>query len=117
MKKLIIGVLILLLLIGVCTLKLFVLGSPANDSTLAVSVDEGDGQLAIYIGSMDSALAISRIQYRYEGTTLHLTVWKVLSSPLYGDGNKCLYYEITDETEIWLGNKLIWSANEKEPAR
>lgn len=111
MKKLIIGVLILLLLASFCTLKLFILGSPANDAALAVRVEEGDGQLAIYIESMDSAHAISNIEYRYNGTALYMTVWTVLSSPLNNDGERCLYYEITDETEIWLGNKLIWSVH------
>ena len=80
-----------------------------DGDTLAVNVHEHDNQVDIYIDSLDSAMAISNIQYRYEGTVLHLTVWKVLSSPLNRDGDKCLYYEITDETEIRLGNKLIWS--------
>ena len=110
MKKIIICVLILLLLICACAIKLFILGSPANDTALAVRVEEGDGQLAIYIESMDSAHAISNMEYRYNGTVMHLTVWTVLSSPLNNDGERCLYYEIVDETEIWLGNKLIWSA-------
>ena len=111
MKKLTITVLIALLVASFCIWKLFILGSPANDSSLAVRVEEGNSQLAIYIDSVDSALSISNIQYRYNGTVMHLDVWKVLSSPLNRDGNKCLYYEITDETEIWLGNNLIWSAN------
>ena len=111
MKKFIIGVLILVLLASFCALKLFVLGSPANDAALAVSVEEGDGQVAIYIESMDSAHAISNIEYRYNGTAMHLTVWTVLSSPLNSNGERCLYYEITDETEIWLDNKLIWSVH------
>lgn len=111
MKKRIISILILLLLASFCILKLFILGSPANDSTLAVRVEEGDGQLAIYIESMDSARAISDLEYRYSGTAMHLTVRTVLSSPFNNDGERCLYYEITDETEVWLGNKLIWSAN------
>ena len=111
MKKFIIGVLILVILASFCALKLFVLGSPANDASLAVRAEEGDGQLAIYIESMDSAHAISNMEYRYNGTVMHLTVWTVLSSPLNNDAERCLYYEITDETEIWLDNKLIWSAH------
>ena len=111
MKKIIVSVLILLLMASFCTLKLFILGSPAKDGILAVRVEESDGQVAIYIESMDSARAISNMEYRYNGTVMHLTVWTVLSSPLNNDGERCLYYEIVDETEIWLGNKLIWSAH------
>lgn len=110
MKKAIIAILVLLVLAaGFTCLKLFVIGEPADGDTLAVRVEEGDGQVTIYIQTTGSAMAISDIKYRYEGTVMHLTVQKVLVSPLHDDGDKCLYYEITDETEIWLGGKLIWS--------
>ena len=111
MKKILIAMLVLTVLAASYTaLKLFVIGGPADDDSLAIRVEEGDGQLAIYIQTTDSAMAISNMQYRYGGTVMHLTVWDVLSSPLHNDGDECLYYEITDETEIWLGGKLIWSA-------
>ena len=111
MKKRIIGIVVITIamLLGF-GMKLFIIGAPANENSLAVQVEEGDGQIAIYIQSTDSAMSISNIQYRYEGTVLHLTVYKVLCSPMNNDGDKCLYYEITDESEIWLGNKLIWTA-------
>ena len=110
-EKIVIGILILLVLAtSYGCLKLFVIGEPTDGNTLAVQVEEGDGQITIYIKSTDSALAISNIQYRYEGTVMHLTVWKVLSSPPNRDGDKCLYYQITDETEIWAGGKRIWTA-------
>ena len=110
MKKVILLVLALVLLVSLfAAAKLFIIGEPADGDTLAIRVEEDDGQVTIYIQSMDSAMAISNIQYRYEGTVMHLTLWKVLSSPLNHDGDKCLYYQITDETEIWLGGKLIWA--------
>lgn len=110
MKKVLIPVLLLALVLAAgCWVKLFVIGEPMDGDVLAVDVQAHDNQVDIYIDSLDSAMAISNIQYRYEGTVLHLTVWKVLSSPLNRDGDKCLYYEITDETEIWLGGKQIWS--------
>ncbi len=100
---------LLLLALG-CGLKLFVIGEPADGDTLVIEVKEQKGQVTIYIDSPDSAMAISNIRYRYEGTKLYMTVRRVLSSPLHRDGSKCIYYEITDETEIWLGGRLIWSA-------
>ncbi|MBQ2854330.1 MAG: hypothetical protein IJE81_02530 [Oscillospiraceae bacterium] len=101
---------VLLLAVFVIGLKVFVIGSPVNGNALAVDVQAHDRQVTIYIDSPDSALAISNIKYRYEGTKLYITVWKVLSSPIHNNGSRCLYYEITDETEIWLGDRLIWSA-------
>lgn len=109
MKKKITAILLILLVISFGALKLFVIGSPADGSTLAVEVQHHDNQVDIYINSPDSALSISNIRYHYDGTVLHLTVYKVLSSPLYRDGSRCLYYEITDETEIWLSDRLIWT--------
>ena len=110
MKKCIIIILVLVVLAAVFTgLKLFIIGEPADSNNLAVRVDEGDGQIAIYVLSTDSAMAISNLQYRYDGSTMHITVWKVLSSPFNCDGDICLYYEIIDETEVWLNGKLIWS--------
>lgn len=111
MKKVIILIFAIVLLVSLFTAaKLFIIGEPADGDTLAIRVEEGDGQLAIYIETTDSTMAISNMQYRYEGTVMHLTVWKVLSTPLNHDTDKCLYYEITDETEIWVGGKLIWEA-------
>ena len=111
MKKVIIAILVLILLtVSFGAWKIFVVGSPVDGNTLSVEVKQHDNQLDIYITSIDSALAISNIEYRYEGTILHLTVYKVLASSLHNSGSKCLYYEITDETEIWLGDQLIWTA-------
>ena len=110
MKKVIVVILVVLILAAsLAAVKLFLIGEPADERALVILVEESDRQLTIYIQSMDSALAISNIQYRYEGSSMQLTVWKVLASPIHRDGNTCLYYEITDETEIWLGNRLIWS--------
>lgn len=111
MKKFIIGALPVLLVITLgIGVKLFIIGEPIDGDALAIRVEESDGQLALHIQITDSAMAISNMQYRYDGTVMHLTVWKVLSSPLNNDGDISLYYEIVDETEIWLGGKLIWSA-------
>lgn len=90
-------------------LKVFVIGEPADTDSLAIRVEEGDGQLTIYMQTTDSAMALSDVEYRYEGTVLHMNVRKVLCSSLYNKGELCLYYELIDETEVWLNGKLIWS--------
>ena len=111
MKKYVVGLLVTLLIIALgIGVKLFIIGEPIDGDALAIRVEESDGQLALHIQTTDSAVSISNMQYRYDGTVMYLTVWKVLSSPLNNDGDISLYYEIVDETEIWLGGKLIWSA-------
>lgn len=110
MKKVICIVLIILMLTALLiSLKLFVIGEPMDGRSLVVQVEEGDGQLTIYMQCMDSAMAISDIKYQYDGTVLHMTAWRVLCSALHNKGERCLYYELTDETEVWLNGKLIWS--------
>ena len=73
MKKLI-GIAIVLVLLAVLlgALKVFVIGEPADADSLVVRVEEGDGQLTIYMQTTDSAMALSDIDYRYEGTVLHM---------------------------------------------
>ena len=110
MKKTISTILVVLLLaVIVVALKLFVIGTPADSASMMIHVEEGDGQLTVYMQCMDSAMAISDIKYQYNGTVLHMTAWRVLCSSLHDSGERCLYYELTDETEIWLNNKLIWT--------
>ena len=109
-KKIITAIAVLLLMAaGFGAWKLFVIGTPDSSTSFAVQVEEGDGQLTIYIRSTDSGKAISNLQYNYQGTALHLTVWTVLSSPLNDDGENCLYYELADETELWVGDHLVWT--------
>jgi len=111
MKKVVIFLFAALFLLTLsCGLILFVIGQPVDGDTLAIEVKEQEGQVTIYIDSFDSAMAISDVSFRHEGTVMHLTVRKVLASPLHNDGSECIYLEITDETEIWLGSRLIWSA-------
>lgn len=111
MKKAIAAIVIVTLLVaGFTAAKLFIIGEPVDGNCLAVTAEAHDGQLDIYMQVTDSAMAISNLQYRYEGTILYITPWKVLSSPLNSDGDKFLYYELTDETEVWVGGRLIWKA-------
>lgn len=111
MKKVLWILCILFLLLALAlSLKLFLIGEPMDGELLAVEVKEQAGQVTIYMDSLDSAVAISDVSYRYDGTILYMTVHKVLSSPIHNEGSKCIYYEIVDETEIWLGGKQIWSA-------
>ena len=110
MKKLILSVIILVLLAaGWFALDLFVIGDPVDGDTLVIDVEDLGSQLNIHIAAPDSAMAFSDVRFRHEGTALHITVRKVLVSPLHRSGTTCIYVEKMDETEVWLGGKLIWS--------
>ena len=110
MKKCLFVLLILVIAASVFTaLMLLVIGEPADIDTLAIRVEEGVGQLTIHIQTTDSAMAISHIGYQYDNAVLNMTVRKVLCSPLYRSGEKCLYFEITDETEIRINGISVWT--------
>lgn len=111
MKKAAISIfLILLLIIGSIALHLFVIGEPVDGNTLAIYVQETDHQVNIDVHALDSAMAFSDVRFQHKGTVLYITLRKVLVSPLHDTGSKSIWIEKVDETEIWLGGKLIWSA-------
>lgn len=105
----IVGVAALILLLGFAV-KLFLIGEPVDGSTLLCKVEELDNQLTIYAYATDSADAFTDVQYRQEGTTLYITFNMVLPSPLHRNGEKCIYLEKCDLSEVYLCGKLIWSA-------
>lgn len=111
MKKGIISILILILLAtGWFALHLFVIGDPVDGNTLAIDVEEMGNQLNIHISTPASAIAFSDVSFRHKGTALHITPRKVLVSSLHRSGSKSISVELLDETEVWLGGRLIWSA-------
>ena len=111
MKKVIISVLLLILLgAGLTALHLFVIGDPVDGDMLIIDVEDLENQLNIHIDTPASAMAFSDVSFRHEGTALHITVRKVLVSTLHPSGSKSIYVKKVDETEVWLGGKLIWSA-------
>lgn len=109
MKKVIAILLVLLAAAGGIGAKVFIIGSPAKESSYTVRVEEGEGQISIYIALSDSAKAISNVKLEYKNNIPHLTPYTVLVSPFHDNGEYCLYYEILDETEFWIGNRLVWS--------
>lgn len=110
MKKILFALLVLIaIVVSLIFVKYFLIGEPANMDSLTIHVLENDRQLTIHIKTMDSAMAICNPQYRMKDSALYLTVRAVLCSPLYRSGEKCIYYEITEETEIFMNGKRIWS--------
>ena len=105
----IIGVVVLVLLLGFAV-KLFLIGKPVDGSTLTCSVEAEENQLTIRAFSAESSVAFTDVQYQQQGTALYITFNKVLPSPLYTNGETCIYLEKCDLTEVYLCGKLIWSA-------
>lgn len=111
MKKIcIILAAVLLLLTSYCVLKLFVIGDPVDGTLLACDVTEDHNQLNIYVTTPASAIAFTdNVRLHQEGTTLHITLHKVLVSRFFSSGSKMLWIEKNDLTEVYLGGQLIWS--------
>jgi len=105
----IIGAVALILLLGF-SVKLFLIGEPVDGSTLLYKVEESDNQLTIYAYAVDPAAAFTSPRLQQQGTTLYITFNKVLPSPLYTDGETCIYLEKCDLTGIDLCGEQIWSA-------
>lgn len=110
MKRILIGILIAALLLGIgIPVKLFLIGEPADGQTVVCEVTEDDHQINIYVSTPASAVAFKGARLRQEGTTLYITMRKVLVSPLYSSGSHCIYLEKGGFTEIYLGGERIWT--------
>ena len=111
MKKYIFGLLAVLLVIALgIGAKLFIIGEPVDGNTIMIEVEDLENQINIHIATPASAIAFSDVNFRHEGTVLHITVREVLVSSLHNSGTKSIYVEKVDETEVWLGGKLIWTS-------
>ena len=110
MKKIIVilcCVLILLLIGSVCTL--FLTGVPVQTDNLYIEVEDSGNQINIHVTTSESAAAFTSTRMHCEGTTLYITMNKVLPSPVYRTGEKSIYLEKTDFTDIFFCGKHIWS--------
>lgn len=111
-KVLIFALAILLLAAGGLVLHLFVIGDPVDGSLVICDVTENGGQLNIHVTTPASAIAFTdNVQLRQSGTTLHITLRKVLVSPLYSSGSRMIWIEKNDLTEVYLGGIQIWTAS------
>ena len=111
-KKLLLAALALVLVFGAIGLTLLVIGEPVDGEEIAIEVEDLEGQVNIYISTPASALAFTDAHLRQEGNVLTIHLRQVLVSPLYSSGTKMIWLEKGTETEIWLGGKCIWTAEE-----
>ena len=111
MKKAIISILVLLVLTAaVAALWIFVIGEPVDGNSLVIDVTELENQVNILITTPASAIAFTDNSLPQEGNTLHISFRQVLVSPLHSSGQKSIYLEKGNLTEIYLGGKQIWTA-------
>ena len=103
--------LIVLILVFGITAKIFLIGEPVDNSIVVCDVEELDDQINIYVTTPASAIAFTDPQLRQEGTTLYITIRKVLVSSLFSSGTKMIWIEKNDLTEIVLGGEVIWTAH------
>lgn len=102
----------LLLVAGTLSLHLFVIGDPVDGSLVACDVTEDDNQLNIHVTTLASAIAFTdNVQLRQIGSSLYITLRKVLVSSLHSSGSQMILIEKNDLSEVYLGGKLIWSVS------
>ena len=108
-KRLIFALVLVLVLIIAVPVQLFLIGEPVDGSTVNCDVRESENQVDLYVTTPESAVGFTDFRLRQEGTTLYIDFRKVLTSPLY-DGEKSIYIEKCDLTEIVLGGVTVWTA-------
>ena len=112
MKKTVLTILgIIMLLLLLAATKVFIIGSPADGSTLACDVAQTEDQINLYVTTPASAIAFSDVRLRQEGTALYITIREVLVSPLFDSGSRHIWIERNDLTKIYLGDRLVWEAS------
>ena len=110
MKKiLMISLIAVVLLILGCGIWFFFIGQPVDGNTLVIDVSETENQINIFATTPSSAIAFTDVQFRQTDTVLHISFRKVPVTRLYSSGQKSIYIEKTDLTEIWLGGRQIWT--------
>ena len=107
-KKVCLALLLLLILILTVPVKLFLIGQPVDGSTVNCDVRESENQVDVYVTTPESAVGFTEFRLHQEDTTLYIDFLKVLTSPLY-DGDRSIYIEKCDLTEIILGGEVIWT--------
>lgn len=109
LKKLILTLIIVfIIIIGGIFAKLFVIGKPISRSQLYCETNISENTLSLNLTSLDSASALKSSLVEKDGSTLYVTVRKVLVSPLFKDGTLNTEIDISDIDEVILGGETVW---------
>ena len=112
MKKILLaGFLVLLILAVSVWVQVFLIGTPVDGNTTPIDVTEDGNVLYIHVMTAESATAYCGERRQQEGTTLYITLRKVLVSPIHDSGYHLIAVAKDDLTSIVVGGKQIWSAD------
>lgn len=111
MKKVfrILLVLLILLILGGLA-WFFLIGEPVDGDQLVYTIDYDGQTMILDIHSPDSGIALRDWDYRLERRILYITARKVPVTPFFSSGSFHDEIAIGNTQEIYLGNRLIWSA-------
>lgn len=110
LNKLILTVIILFIIVaGGIFAKLFVIGKSTDSNQLYCEASLSENTLSLNITSLDSAAALKSPTVKKGGSTLYVTVKKVLVSPLYNDGTLNTEIDVDGIDEVILGGEAVWS--------
>ena len=112
MKKALFAIFFFLLIIALSvSVQVFLIGTPVDGNTTPIDVTEDDKVLYIHVMTMDSAAAYCGERRQQDGTTLYITLRKVLVSPIHDSGYQLIAVEKKDLTSIVVGGKQVWYAD------
>ena len=111
MQKWIIVIVIILLTISLSFgVQLFLIGEPVDGNAVFLDISEEDSVLYLYVMTADSAFSFCGESRHIADGVLHISLRKVLASPLHSSGMYIIPVETADLTEIYFCGKPVWSS-------
>ena len=111
MKKVLLTVFLFLLILAISvSVQVFLIGTPVDGNAIPIDVTEDGDVLYIHVMTAESAAAYCGERRQQDGTTLYITLRKVLVSPIHDSGYRMIAVEKKDLTSIVVGGKQVWSA-------
>ena len=101
-------VLAVVLLLSCVGAKLFLIGSPANFESVAVSIVPTQDNVKVSLDNMDSAMALIGVKANTNGETIEITARKALVSPFHRGGSNVLSLDMDGIREIRAFGETIW---------
>ena len=102
------GCLLLLILAASIAAQVFLIGDPVDGNTVTMDVTEDGNIVYIHIMTVDSAMAYCGERRHREGSTLSITLRKVLVSPVHDSGYHIAAVDTNGLSKILVGGRQVW---------
>lgn len=102
----ILGIIVMLILGPM--VKMFVIGEPVDGRQVSYTMSLNEQNLELHVVSVESAVALQGWKYKQDGSSLFISMRKVLLSPLFSKGYYETAIDIRSIAYIYLGGQVIW---------